>query len=56
MGLLQKENGGLAMRDMEPVEVLNDFFTSVLMTRSLVMPPKFQKAKVGTGRRKIHPL
>jgi len=41
------------MRDTEKTEMLNDFFASVFISRALAIPPKLQKAKVRTWRRKI---
>jgi len=51
-----KEMGDLVTWDMENVEALNDFFAQSSPASAPATSPKPQKAKVGTGRMKNHPL
>jgi len=48
--------GDLVTWDMENVEALNDFFAQSSPASAPATSPKPQKAKVGTGRMKNHPL
>lgn len=56
LGTFQKETGDLITRDMEKVEVVNDFFPQSSPASAPVTPPKLQKRKAGTGRMKHHLL